>query len=290
MLERTIHNAWGAIPIFWYSALDARSKRPLRQAIEENMAAIRWHGEHRMPVEINDVHQWSLRYAPDAVAVADAWLCAHIAKSLGVTTYVAQYMFNTPPETTAVMDLGKMLAQREMVERHRDTNFLPLHMVRAGLMLFSPDQSIAKGQLAASIAISLEINPEIVHVVGYSEADHAAYPEELIESAKIAQGVLRTLRDGRPDLSSDPRVKARKKKLIEEAEVLLTSVSNLGPLLEAATLEKIVNTGIFFAPHVQTHKPKKFPYQTTTENGCCCSAYDGKPITEAKRLRRMKIA
>lgn len=297
MLTQTIHNAWGAIPLFWYSELDGRSSRPLAEAISENLETIRWHAQHQIPVEINDVHQWSLRYAPDAVAVADTWLCAYIAKSLGIGVYVAQYMWNTPPETTATNDLGKMLAQKEMVESLREENFRPMHMIRSGLMLFSPDPAVAKGQLATSIALALELEPSIVHVVGFSEADHAARPEELIESVKITQGVLRTLRDDRPRWSQDARVQARKEELLREARILLDAIRTIGstaqdPFLDPAVLVKVIERGIFFAPHILHRMTKDFPFQTTTQAGCCRSANseDAKPVSEEERLQRMGLA
>ena len=42
---RTIHNAWGAIPLFWYSVLDGRSTRTVEDALRENMASIRWYAD-----------------------------------------------------------------------------------------------------------------------------------------------------------------------------------------------------------------------------------------------------
>ncbi|MGB9552834.1 MAG: cobalamin B12-binding domain-containing protein, partial [bacterium] len=182
MTVRIINNAFGAVPIFWYSELDGRSKRPLREAIKENLEVMRWYGDKKVPLEVNDPHQWSLRYAPDAVAVADAYLGAYIAKKSGVEVYVQQYMFNTPPETSAVCDLGKMLAQKELIGTLESSNFRIVHMVRAGLAHFSPDPHIAKGQLAASTSLSLELKPQILHVVGYCEGDHAVTADELIES------------------------------------------------------------------------------------------------------------
>lgn len=295
MTKQAIHNAWGAVPIFWYSRLDARSDRSLEEAIEENLQVMAWHAKNQVPLEINDVHQWSLRYAPDAIAVADAYICASIAKSLGVQVYIAQYMFNTPPETSAVNDLGKMLAKKELVESLRDRNFRPVHMVRAGLMHFSPDPAIAKGQLSASTALGLSLEPQILHVVGYSEGDHAVRPDELIESVKIVQGVLRNLREGMPDLSLDPLVQRRKQELLEEAQLLLNAIRLLGrkedePFLDPQVLAQTVKRGIFFAPHILT---EGIPGQSqvTTKGGCCRSASlkTGEPIEERERLRLLGI-
>ena len=84
MLARTINNAWCAIPLFWYTRLDGRSPRPLREAIPETQTLMRWHAEHGIPVEMNESHHWSLRDAPDVVAVVAAYLAAYNARAAGV--------------------------------------------------------------------------------------------------------------------------------------------------------------------------------------------------------------
>ena len=83
------------------------------------------------------------------------------------------------------MDLAKALAMRELVESLADDSFRPLRQVRAGLPFLSGDLDVAKGQLAASTFSSMALGPHIIHVVGYSEAEHAAGPAVVIESCKI---------------------------------------------------------------------------------------------------------
>ncbi|HSL93162.1 MAG TPA: cobalamin B12-binding domain-containing protein, partial [Bacillota bacterium] len=112
----TINNAWAAVPLCWYNALDGRSIRPPVESIAENLEVMAWHGAKGLPVEVNESHHWSLRQAPDAVAVAAAYLAALNAKTQGVKTYIAQYMFNTPYGTSYPCDLAKMLAKRELIE------------------------------------------------------------------------------------------------------------------------------------------------------------------------------
>ncbi|OTA41543.1 MAG: methionine synthase, partial [Symbiobacterium thermophilum] len=116
MLHETIHNAWAAVPLFWYSQLDGRSQRTLLESIPEVQAVFRWHAERGIPVESNESHHWSLRDAPDVVAVAAAYIAAYNAKQAGVTDYVQQLMWNNPPLTSPAMDLAKMLAKLELVE------------------------------------------------------------------------------------------------------------------------------------------------------------------------------
>jgi len=257
MLRDTIDIAWGAVPLFWYSVLDGRSQRPLRDAIRENQQAIAWYASQGIPVEVNDAHQWSLREAHDSLAVADAYLAAYNAKRLGVRVYVSQYMFNTPPLTSGAMDLGKMLAKKELIESLVDDDFRVLTEVRAGLASFSPDSAKAKGQLAASAVLSLAMRPHILHVVGFSEGDHAILAEELIESCKIAHGALDNSLNGFPDVVGDAGVHGRRQELLAEAQVLLNALRDLPSAsssdarwTDPECLAQAVELGILDAPHL----------------------------------------
>ncbi|NLX62555.1 MAG: cobalamin B12-binding domain-containing protein, partial [Tissierellia bacterium] len=214
LLKRTINNAWCAVPLFWYSELDKRGPRKLKDAIAENQQVMKWHGERNIPVEVNDPHHWSLRDAHDAIGVAAAYLAAYNAKAMGVKDYVAQYMFNVPAFISPEMDLAKMLAKIELVESLQDDNFKVYRQARAGLASFPADLSQAKGQLAASAYLALAIKPHIYHVVGYCEAHHAATHEEIIESCKIVRGVIKNEFLGAVDMTKDKNVLERKEQLI----------------------------------------------------------------------------
>ena len=107
----TVHNAWAAVPLTWYSSLDRRSDRPLLEAIQENQQAIRYNAERNVPVEINEAHQWALRFAHDAMDVATSYIATLNAYRLGVKEYVMQFMLCTPAELSPKMDLAKALAK-----------------------------------------------------------------------------------------------------------------------------------------------------------------------------------
>ena len=224
LTARTIKNAWGAVPLFWYNRLDGRSNRPLQEAIAENQQAMAWYAAQGIPVEVNEAHHWSLRGAPDSVAVAAFYLAAYNAKKAGVRDYVAQLMLNTPPGTSGAMDLGKCLAKIALIERLAGPDFRIHRQIRAGLASLSVKPAVAKGQLAASTLMGLALKPEIIHVVAFCEADHAATPDEIIESCGIVQGVLKNSIFDAPDLAADPAVQARRDKLIGEAELLLETI------------------------------------------------------------------
>lgn len=294
MSVKTINIAWGAIPLFWYSELDNRSDRPLIEAIRENQATIKWYAERGIPVEVNDSHQWSLRDAHDAVAVAIAFLAAYNAKALGVRYYVSQYMLNTPPETSPAMDLAKMLAKVEMIESLHSVHFTSFRQIRTGLRSMVVDANVAKGHLAASIAFGMVLKPHIVHVVGYCEADHAAGAREIVESCRIARGAIRLALKGLSDIVCDPMVSKRKEQLIKEANLIIEAIRSLDkgcedPLVDPAVLDKAVRTGILDAPHLLGSLVAKGNVVTIPAEGCYVAINPATKdiLTEQERLNNL---
>lgn len=292
MSVETIHNAWAAIPLTWYSVMDGRSKRPLEVSIAENQLAMKWYAEHDIPVEVNESHQWSLRDAHDSLAVAMAFLAAYNAKKMGVKNYVAQFMFNTPPGTSPQMDIAKMMAKNELIEELRDNNFNVIREVRAGIAHFSPNPEIAKGQLASSAFISLALKPHILHVVAYCEGDHAVYPEELIESCNIVHGVIQNSLYGYPDVEKDEKIIKRKSELKQEAKYLLEFIRLYGkdksddPWSDATTLAKAIKYGILDTPHFTGNPHLCGKIKTNLIDGAWYAVDDdGNILTEKERLK-----
>lgn len=292
VLHETIRLAWGAVPLTWYSLLDGRSGRPVERTIREAQAAFAWHAERGIPVECNEAHHWSLREAPDAVAVAMAFLAAHNARAAGVRHYVAQYMFNTPPGTSFAMDLGKMLAKAERIESLHGPGFVTLRETRAGLTSMPADLEAARGHLAASILLQMALRPQIVHVVAHVEADHAATAGDVIEACRLARGAIRNGLDGLPDMTLDPRVQARKAELIEEAGVLLDAIRDLAPQgvtdpwSDPATLTRAIRLGFLDAPHLRGNPEARGRVVTRMIDGACRAVdpESGRPLTERQRL------
>ncbi len=290
MLARTIHNAWCAVPLFWYTRLDGRSLRPLRQAIPETQALMRWHAEQGIPVEMNESHHWSLRDAPDVVAVVAAYLAAYNARASGVKNYVQQLMFNNPPSTAPVMDLGKMLAKLEMVEGLQNESFRVWRETRGGLTSYPPDPSVARGHLAASVCLQMQLKPHIVHIVGHTEAHHATTAAELIEACKIADGAISQCLLGLPDMTADPRVQRRKAGLLADAAVLLDAIAHIGandgdPFTDADTLARAVEIGLLDAPHLRGNSAGCGRILTRMVDGASMAVdRAGKPIPEADRV------
>ncbi|MGB9697092.1 MAG: methionine synthase [Ignavibacteria bacterium] len=297
MSIETINNAWAAIPLTWYSVMDKRSERLLKEAISENQRVMKYYAERRIPVEVNESHQWSLRDAHDSLAVAMAYIAAYNAKKVGVKHYVSQYMFNTPPGTSPRMDLAKMKAKDEMINRLSSNDFEVFREVRAGIAHFSPNPEIAKGQLAASAMVSLWLKPHILHVVAYCEGDHAVYPEELIESCNIVYGVIKNVARDLPDIKDDKLIINRKNELISEAETLIEAIVKLGdgraedPLTDAGVLADAIKIGILDTPHFRGNEHLCGNIKTNLINGAwyAIDPETGEILSEEKRLKQIII-
>ena len=295
MLKETINNAWCAVPLFWYSQLDGRSRRPLDESIAEAQELMRWHARHGIPVEMNESHHWSLRDAPDTVAVAAAFLAAYNAYRCGVRTYVQQLMFNNPPGTSFKMDLAKMLAKLELVGELEGARFRVLRETRTGLSSYPADLDRAKGQIASSVTVQMALQPHIVHVVAYTEASHAATAEDVIASCRIAEQAIRNAVHGLPDMLRDPDIQERKNQLVQEARQLLEAIRSLAPggtgdpWTDPATLKLAVEIGLLDAPHLMGNKAARGKMRTRMVGGACVAVdpATGRPLREEERIARV---
>jgi hypothetical protein len=296
VLLENINNAWCAVPLCWYNELDNRSSRKLEKSIAENQEVMKWHAGKNIPVEVNESHHWSLRYSPDSIAVAAAYIAAYNAKMMGVKVYISQYMFNTPPETSFTMDLAKMLAKTELIESLHDNDFTTVRQTRSGLYSYPADFDKSKGQLASSTLLQMQLNPDIVHIVAYCEADHAAKPEDIIESVKIARKVIENCLYDCPDMKSDKRVINRKEELITDAKLIIDKIRMLDrdkkiedPLISPVIISKAIKSGILDAPHLLGVRSAKGTIKTMFLDGKNISVdEEGRPISEKDRLDRIQ--
>jgi len=253
------------------------------------------HGPKGIPVELNEPHHWGLRDAHDTISVAASYISAYNAKKFGVNDYISQYMFNVPNSLSFSMDIAKVLAQIEMTESLGSKDFRIYRQTRAGLPFLSGDAAVAKGQLAATTALQMNVKPHIIHVVGYSEALHAATPEVIIESCKIVRGVVRSTLYGNAEAQNDPRVKERRDELISETNYLLgfikdeySDVSD-DPLGDASVLSDCIKRGILDAPHIVKSGEFRGTLQTRVRDGKCL-AWDPKServMDEKTRLEKL---
>jgi hypothetical protein len=188
-----------------------------------------------------------------------------------------------------------MLAKNEMIESLSGDEFTVYRQVRAGLAHFSSKPWFAKGQLAASAVISMALKPHILHVVGYSEGDHAIYPDELIESCEIVHGVLHNTLDGMPDLTTGVTVQRRKNELITEAGILLKALHDFGspysedPWSDPNVIAMAVRKGLLDTPHFTGSDHLCGKIVTRLVNGAWhpIDPETGEMISEEKRIKEI---
>lgn len=297
MYMETIHNAWCAIPLFWFNQMDGRGPWDLEGSIVEHQEVMAWYGARNIPVELNEPHHWGMRDAPDTVFVASAYLSAYNARAFGVHDYIAQLMFNSPPGLSDAMDLARMLAVLEAIEALASEDFRIWRQTRTGLLSYPLEPAAARGHLAASIYLQMAVKPHIVHIVGHTEAHHAATAEDVIEASRIARKAIENAVAGAPDMTADPRVQARKEELLADLEITLDAIRALAPagvpdpLVHAPTLAKAVAAGVLDAPHLRNNRFAPGRVNTRIIEGKCLAVdAEGKPISERERVAQALAA
>ena len=142
----------------------------------------------------------------------------------------------------------------------------------------------------------MALKPHIVHVVGHTEAHHAATAEDVIAACKVARRAIENAVAGAPDMTLDPHVQARKQELIAEAQVTLDAIRALAgpevtdPLLDPATLAGAVTSGILDAPHLRNNPHGRGRILTRIDARGACVAVDaaGRPLSETHRLAALR--
>ena len=306
MYVDTINIAWCAIPLFWFNQMDGRGPWDLEGSIREHQSVMKWYGEHNIPVELNEPHHWGMRDAPDVVFVVSAYLSAYNARAFGVQDYIAQLMFNSPPGLSDAMDLAKMLAVLDMIAPLSFPHFLEnggkeggggfniWKQTRTGLLSHPLDPDMARGHLAAGIYLQMALKPHIIHIVGHTEAHHAATADDIIEAGKIARRAIENSVRGAPDMTADPAITKRRKELVKDATLLLEAISALAgpeagdPLTDAATLARAVTAGLMDAPQLRNNRFGRGEIRTGILNGASVAVdAKGKAIKEKKRLSKL---
>jgi methylmalonyl-CoA mutase cobalamin-binding subunit len=297
MYVETINIAWCAIPLFWFNQMDGRGPWDLEGSIREHQQVMAWYGRRGIPVELNEPHHWGMRDAPDVVFVVSAFLAAYNAKRFGVQDYITQMMFNSPPGLSDAMDLAKMLAVLDLITPLAESNFRIWKQTRTGLLSYPLDPEAARGHLAASVYLQMALRPDIVHIVGHTEADHAATAEDVIAASKIARRAIENAVRGAPDPVTDPRVRARQVELAAEARVTLEAIRSLAapgvddPWADPATLTAAVTTGILDAPQLKNNKFSRGQVEIRIVDGACLAVHPltKKPMTETQRLIYLQL-
>jgi methylmalonyl-CoA mutase cobalamin-binding subunit len=292
----SINNAWCAIPLYWFNQMDGRGPWDLKGSIQEHQRVMQWYGKRNIPVELNEPHHWGMRDAPDVLFCVSAYLSAYNAKYFGVKDYIAQLMFNSPPGISDAMDLAKMLAVLELIDPLADDGFRIWRQTRTGLLSYPVNIDAARAHLVASIYLQISLRPHIVHIVGHTEADHAATPADVIEASNLARRAIENAISGQPDMSADPEVQQRRDHLVRESKITIQAIHGLAqssskdPLVDPDVLSLAVTAGIMDAPHLRNNQFAQGNIKTRIIGGACIAVDDfGNPLEEEKRIDLLAI-
>jgi hypothetical protein len=271
--------------------MDGRGPWDLEGSIREHQKVMAFYGERGIPVELNEPHHWGMRDAPDVIFVVSAFLSAYNARAFGVKDYIAQLMFNSPAELSDKMDLAKMLTVLKVITPLAHSDFRIYKQTRTGLLSYPVEINAARAHLSASIYLQMALRPDIIHIVGHTEADHAATGEDIIDAAHMARRSIENAM-GQPDLTTDPDVMARVDELAEQAQVTLEAIKSIAPdsvsdpWTDPATLAKSVSLGIMDAPQLGSNEYARGEIITRIDERGACVVVDnaGKIISERERL------
>ena len=234
-----------AVPLFWFNELDGRGPSLVRPNIHEHFAAVRELAKNGIPVEMNDPNQWSSRWAHDTIIVTSYALISAVMTMCGVQNMVLQMQFNKPKETGDYADLAKMQAGLEMARRLSLGRKYPAPIfreTRTGIESLSADMTLAKWQLARSTFLQMCMNPHIIHIVSYCEANYAARPADIIDSSRLIRHVVKIFRQHQEDIMSEvnvPIVNERREYLIKESSYLVNEIAKFHPNYQPCSIEAI---------------------------------------------------
>ena len=268
-----LKGAHQAVPLFWFNEMDGRGDMTVRESIFEHFDCVKELVKYGIPVEMNDPNQWSSRLAHDTIISTSYALICAVMTACGVNDMVFQMQMNKPKEVGDYADLAKMGAGLELIKMLKKPAQNVLVETRTGIESLSPDMNKAKWQLGRSTLLQMCMNPQIIHVVSYCEANYAARPADIIDSSRLIRRAVSIFRENEPDIRKElnnPIILERKEYLINESKYLLNRIAqehpqyhicdNLCELLpfiaDAGVLSSAVEKHIFTAPGVINPKYK----------------------------------
>jgi hypothetical protein len=302
MNEETIHNAWHALSIWWFCRTDNRGPYPLRENLDQMLAALRYIASVDKPFEPNVPHHFAFRGADDATYVVSGYIAARFAKAVGVRTLIAQNMLNTPKYTWGVQDLAKSRALLRLLRGLEDRTFTVVLQTRAGLDYLSADPFRAKSQLAAVSALMDDIeprnadSPQIMHVVSWTEATRFADPAVIAESVQICRHALAEYRGLRrkglvDDMSESRDVNDRTDELVAESAAVIRAIETSVPdPWTPSGLYRIFAAGFLPVPYLwecREEFPGAIDWRTRLVRGAMRLVDEkGAPLSAAQRVER----
>lgn len=262
MLDRSIHNAWHALSLWWFNKLDGRGPLSMEEALKQHFQVMGYIAQNNKVFEPNTAHHFSFRGADDLSSVVAAVMASKLAKLMGIPFLILQNMMNTPKTISFKQDIIKTRALLKLVKSLEDKNFKVFFQPRAGLDYFSSDTGKAKNQLAAVTALMQDavyntpFSIDIIHVVSYSEGVSLATPDIIHGSINICKAAF----DLYPSYRSKHDLKhfIMDKELIEKTDEFTNDALKLIHYIEKSYsnvyspegFHKIFQDGVFPVPYL----------------------------------------
>jgi hypothetical protein len=150
---------------------------------------------------------------------------------------------------------------------------------------------------AASVYLQMAMRPDVLHVVAFCEADHAAEPADIVASVRMARHVVELALRGQADMTLDPEMEWRRRQLGAEAHTLLAAITGLAgatvedPQSDPSTLAQAVRQGLLDAPQLRNNPYAPGRSRTCIVDGACREVHPktGEPIDEEERLALLGI-
>lgn len=299
MYEERLDIAWHALSFWWFCRIDGRGPNPVAENLAEHHAALRSIAASGKPFEPNVPHHFAFRGADDVSYVVSGYVAARAAKEAGIRLLVLQIMLNTPKTTWGIQDLAKARALLSMARSLEGPTFRVVLQPRGGLDYFSKDLEKAKAQLAAVTALMDDIeagdpsSPDIIHVVGYSEANSLADPDVIDDSIRITRHALDSYRSARArgnvaDMGRDGETGYRTRKLIEDAKAIVGAMEKAIPdPYGPEGMYEALASGFFALPYLSFCRDEfaAAASQTTRSlnGGIVVVDSEGNPVSAAER-------
>ncbi|MEN8242872.1 MAG: methionine synthase, partial [Chloroflexota bacterium] len=167
---------------------------------------------------------------------------------------------------------------------------------RTGLLSYPVDLDQARAHLATTVFVQMALKPDILHVVGYPEADHAVTGKEVIESCTMARKAVEHALQSQIDLTEAENIQKRVGELVAEAKILIEAISQLetgvstDALSNPAVLSMAVTAGLLDAPQLINNPYGRGEISTKIDHRGACIVIDkhtGKPISEGERVTKL---
>lgn len=238
-----LQGAHQAVPLFWFNEMDGRGPMTVRESIFEHFQAVKELAKYGIPVEMNDPNQWSSRWAHDTIITTSYALISAVMTVCGVKDKVFQMQMNKPKETGDYADLAKMQAGMYFAKLFSISGQKIYRECRTGIESLSPDMKKAKWQLGRSTLLQMCLDPHIIHIVSYCEANYAARPVDIIDSSRLIRRAIKVFRQHELDIKKElenPLISERRDYLIKETEYLLDQIARINPCYQSGPTSSLL--------------------------------------------------